>query len=223
MKTKYQWNKEGLIYGIGGGVLGSMLTASGIVIISAFEGSISTNVVTLTAGLGGGIISGGLTLFGVRRTIELQKEKEDKAAIPQKILTLHKLEGIVLKYQLKINKLIKIDYMNKENEKHLVEYNSLIEDFKKGFNGVKDSILAEALKTNEKVYRIVRDALLVVQLDIENLDIDKYLYNSPTKNLEFIEVQANVQELMNDIQGELAKISACISQWLKTYSDEIFE
>ncbi|MED2706614.1 hypothetical protein [Bacillus toyonensis] len=224
MKTKNQWNKEGLIYGIGGGVLGSMLTASGIVLISAFEGPVITNAVTLTAGLGGGIISGALTLFGVRRTIELQKEKEYKAAIPQKILALHKLEEIVLEYHSKIRKLIAIEYMNKEDENHLVKYNSLMEDFQEGFNGLEYSALTEALKTNEKVYRIVRDALFLVNIDISSLYGDKVLYNSSIeKCIEFTEVQSKAKKLMDEMKRRLHKISVCVNDWLTIYTREMFE
>ncbi|KAB2443278.1 hypothetical protein [Bacillus luti] len=224
MKTKNQWNKEGLIYGIGGGVLGSMLTASGIVLISAFEGPVITNAVTLTAGLGGGIISGALTLFGVRRTIELQKEKEYKAAIPQKILALHKLEEIVGEYLSKIYNLYAIEYMNEENENDLVEYNRLTRNFKKEFNGLEYSALTEALKTNEKVYKIVKSSLLLVRVNISNIGTDNTLYNSSTtKHMEFTEVQSNAQEMIDVVIKELDRIRACISEWLTIYSDGIFE
>ncbi|QWH09828.1 hypothetical protein [Bacillus mycoides] len=95
---KKQIDKTSLLYGFGGGIVGSTVVASLVVV--SLQGPAATNIVTLTAGLGGGIISGALTLLGVNRTINLQKEKERLDNIPQRIKGLMEIQGVLKKWNL---------------------------------------------------------------------------------------------------------------------------
>ena len=128
MKIK-KWNKEGLLSGIGGGILGSILMAAIIIVVLKFDGQVITNVVTLIAGLGGGIISGSLTWLGVKYTINEQRRKERKDSIPQKILSLHKLREIIKECRtnvMDLNIAVKLLEVSKDLENFKCEYKNLM-------------------------------------------------------------------------------------------------
>ncbi|HDR4864598.1 TPA: hypothetical protein QCR55_000930 [Bacillus cereus] len=214
MKTKNQWNKEGLIYGIGGGVLGSMLTASGIVLISAFEGPVITNTVTLTAGLGGGIISGVLTLFGVRRTIDLQKEKERKDSIPQKILFLHKLRKSINECRDNI-----ID-LKVAAEK--LEVQKKTEESQMKLQKLESKLIEESLRTSSEVYKATFKFVEMMSLYRDSVRRAFLDYSLSDTQEERDKSVNSINKSYGLLVKEIEELKEMVSQALNEFEEEMF-
>ncbi|EJQ02898.1 MULTISPECIES: hypothetical protein [Bacillus cereus group] len=156
---KRKWNKEGLLSGIGGGILGSILMATVIILFSKFDEKVITNVVTLIAGLGGGIISGLLTMLGVRYTINEQrriddekKGKEHKESIIEKILYLRKLnESVTECHHAVVDVAISKKYL--ESSKKIEEFKERLQNFDEIRQELESKLIAESLQINNEVYK----------------------------------------------------------------------
>ncbi|MDR4169545.1 hypothetical protein [Bacillus nitratireducens] len=226
MKTKNQWNKEGLMYGIVGGVLGSMLTASGIILISAFEGPVITNTVTLTAGLGGGIISGTLTLLGVKRTIDLQKEKERLDSVPQRIKYLMDIQESLANWNLhtKVKFILKV--RETDLSKSYIVKHVFLADFETGRGKLVEAIYPVCLEVDGVVYTEIKSFLEYLEtireeiLDFEEKIVDK---EEQEENIPIVDINNFYEGIIKNLETNYDTLITLLKKRLKEYENLLFK
>ncbi|MFJ8240801.1 hypothetical protein [Bacillus tropicus] len=212
---KRTWNKEGLLSGIGGGILGSILMATIIIVFSKFDEKVITNVVTLIAGLGGGIISGLLTWLGVKYTINEQKRKERKDSITLKILSLHNLREIINECHDSVIDL-KIAVKNLELSKKLEDFQEQVQKFDKTRQELEPKLITESLKINSEVYKVTIQCVEMMR---------SYSFSARVNSLDcspsdIPEKKEEIVNLLSDSYGLLVKR---IDKLDKTVSEELLE
>lgn len=186
-----------ILYTIGGGILGSALFAA-----TMYGAQTVTNISTLIGGLGGGVISGFLTLQGVKRAIELQKEKEREESKPQKIRSIHKMKNLTADYNLRIIMLKgAIDWISKDgNTEKLNEISDHLDEKGNDFDRFKDKMIKESLMVNHDIYFAVKenlgnirtaDALLTSFIFTGKIHPTEDLRENITENIEKILVAVN--------------------------------
>ncbi|WP_439874946.1 hypothetical protein ACSLGG_02915 [Bacillus mycoides] len=228
MKIK-KWNKEGLLSGVGGGILGSILMAAIIIVVLKFDGQVITNVVTLIAGLGGGIISGLLTWLGVKYTIDEQrrieseqKRKEHKDSIPQKILSMHKLKDSIKECQSNIvdlNIAVKI----LEASKELEEFQGRVQKFDKIRQELEPKLIAESLQINSEVYKATIQCVEKMKPYSYSAFIDSLAYSPsdiPEKTEEIVEL---ISESYRLLIKQIYELDTTVSQALNEFEEEMFK
>ncbi|AWC30021.1 hypothetical protein [Bacillus cytotoxicus] len=165
-----------------GGVVGSALFA-----VTAYGGQTVTNISTLIGGLGGGVISGFLTLQGVKRTIELQKEKESEDSKPQKVQSIHIMIKLTEEYKLRISMLEgAVDWISKDgNTEKLYGISEHLDAKRNVFERFNDKMIKESLNVNQDLYFFVKK-------NLKNISSQDILLNTkiltgkfhPTEDLE---------------------------------------
>ncbi len=182
---------------IGGGIVGSALFA-----VTTYGAQTVTNISTLIGGLGGGVISGFLTLQGVKRAIELQKEKEGEESKPQKIRSIHIMKNLTAEYNLRII-MFKgaIDWISKDgNTEKLNEISDHLDEKGNDFDRFKEKMIKESLKVNHDIYFAVKenlgnirtaDALLTSLIFTGKFHPTEDLRENITENIEKILVAVN--------------------------------
>ncbi|PFK48645.1 hypothetical protein [Bacillus cereus] len=215
MKIK-KWNKEGLLGGIGGGILVSIITLATVVVAFEFEGKITTNMATLIAGLGGGVISGLLTLGGVKYTIDEQKRKERKDSIPQKIASLYKFRKIIEECRNSIVNL-KVAIKTLKMSENLEEFQSQVHIFQEEEQRLESKLIEESLQISSEIYEATIRYVNIMQRYSYEVRLDSLNYSSsdiPEKTEEIQELIdksctvliKGVNEFSNTVLLELNKL-----------------
>lgn len=206
-----------ILYTIGGGIVGSALFAA-----TTYGAQTVTNISTLIGGLGGGVISGFLTLQGVKHTIELQKEKESEDSKPQKVQSIHIMIKLTEEYKLRINMLKgAIDWISKDgNTGKLYEVSEHLDTKGNDFDRFKDNMIKESLNVNQDLYFFVKK-------NLKNISSQDLLLNSniltgkfyPREDLEeeitlFIEEILEIVLYMEDkLEEELTNYEQSLFQY----------
>lgn len=204
-----------------GGIVGSALFA-----VTAYGGQTVTNISTLIGGLGGGVISGLLTLQGVRKTIDLQKKKEFEDSKPQKILSLHIMKKLVEEYKVRIFSLNEVaSTISKHGNTRLL--NEIVEELDaKGndFERFNDKMIKESLNVNSDVYLAVKleleyikskDLELTTKIFIGKFDAVNERYTA--ENLEK-EITSRTQNILRN----LLSIDSYLDEKLTKYEQLLF-
>ncbi|MGE8053546.1 hypothetical protein ACQKOD_06150 [Bacillus mycoides] len=220
MKIK-QWNKEDLLNGIGGGILGSMLMAAIIIVALKFEGQVVTNVVTLIGGLGGGIVSGLLTWLGVKYTINEQKRKERKDSIPQKILSLHQLNEIIKECRNNVMD-VKIAVQLLEMSKDLKDFQTRVQKFDEIRQQLEPKLIAESLQINSEVYRATIQYIQMMRPYSYGVLIDSLGYSPSDIPEKTEEIVALISESYTLLLKGVDKLGITVSQELHEFEKEMF-
>ncbi|MEH7459169.1 hypothetical protein V7183_18710 [Bacillus sp. JJ1127] len=213
---KIKSNKISVLYGVSGGIIGSALFA-----VTTLGGQAVTNAATLIAGLGGGVISGLLTLRGVRHTIELQKEKELEDSKPQKVRSIHIMIKLTEEYKLRINMLegtVKTisEYGNTERLNELVEY--LDRDGMNDFDQFSDKMIKESLSVNREIYFPVKENLGNIRTN--DALLTSYIHTGtfhPTDDL-----QENITGCIGEILVAVNNVGNALEQELTKYEESLF-
>ncbi|ENQ3077983.1 hypothetical protein ACEOWG_001156 [Bacillus cereus] len=208
MKIK-KWNKEGLLSGIGGGILGSMLVIAAIIVAFEFEGKTTTNMVTLIAGLGGGIISGLLTLGGVKYTIDEQKRKERKDSIPQKIASLYKFRGSIDECKNSIVDL-KVSIKNLKVSENLEEFQSQVQKFQEEVQRLESKLIVESLQISSEIYEATIQYVNIMRKCSYDVRLDSLNY-SPT----------DIPEKTEEIEGLVDNSCTMLIKGINEFSDTV--
>ncbi|MBF7146762.1 hypothetical protein [Bacillus toyonensis] len=206
-----------VLYTIGGGIVGSALFAA-----TTYGAQTVTNISTLIGGLGGGVISGFLTLQGVKHTIELQKEKESEDSKPQKVQSIHIMIKLTEEYKLRINMLKgAIDWISKDgNTEKLYGVSEHLDAKGNDFERFKDNMIKESLNVNQDLYFFVKK-------NLKNISSQDILLNTsiltgklyPTEDLEeeitlFIETILEIVLCMEDkLEQELTNYEQSLFQY----------
>lgn len=154
-KVPWETNKINLVLcTVVGGVVGSALFA-----VTAYGGQTVTNISTLIGGLGGGVVSGLLTLQGVKRAIDLQKEKELVDSEPDKIRSLHLMINLVDTYNEKLLMLLReIPAIPDDGDtRRLAELVNQWEKEKGNVDYFRARIFGESLKVNPDIYFYIKE------------------------------------------------------------------
>ncbi|EJS11819.1 hypothetical protein IKS_05164 [Bacillus cereus VDM062] len=220
MKIK-KWNKEGLLSGIGGGILGSILMAAIIIVVLKFDGQVITNVVTLIAGLGGGIISGLLTWLGVKYTINEQRRKERKDSIPQKILSLHKLREIIKECRTNVMDL-NIAVKLLEVSKDLEDFQMRVQKFDEIRQQLEPKLIAESLKINSEVYSATIQYIQMTRPYGYKVLIDSLGYSPSDIPEKAKEIVTLISESYTLLLKGVDKLDINVSQELHEFEKEMF-
>ncbi|MEH6888565.1 hypothetical protein V7024_02225 [Bacillus sp. JJ864] len=206
-----------IVYTIGGGIVGSALFAA-----TTYGAQTVTNISTLIGGLGGGVISGLLTLRGVRHTIELQKGKELEDSKPEKIRSIHLMIRLTEEYRSRISMLNGVvnsisEYGNTERLNGMLEYldeNGIGNNFDK----FRDKMIEESLKVNGDIYFSVKE-------ELENVSFHDVLLNSYILTGKFHpkeDLQENIIECIKEIFAVVNKIENVLEQELTKYEESLF-
>ena len=206
-----------IVYTIGGGIVGSALFAA-----TTYGAQTVTNISTLIGGLGGGVISGLLTLRGVRHTIELQKGKELEDSKPEKIRSIHLMIRLTEEYRSRISMLNGVvnsisEYGNTERLNGMLEYldeNGIGNNFDK----FRDKMIEESLKVNGDIYFSVKE-------ELENVSFHDVLLNSYILTGKFHpkeDLQENIIECIKEIFAVVNKIENLLEQELTKYEESLF-
>ncbi|HFK1474891.1 hypothetical protein V4483_06675 [Bacillus paranthracis] len=204
-----------VLYTVGGGIVGSALFAA-----TTLGGQGITNAVTLIAGLGGGVISGLLTLEGVRKTIKLQKEKELEDSKPQKILSIHIMNKLTTKYETRINMLwVASNAISKfgdtERLDEIVDYYN-----KQGVTAdrFQDKMIEESLKVSEDIYFSIKD-------NLEKISFSDVMLNSSIhtgKIQSAADLKEDIAEQTEKILAEIGHINIALRRGLTKYEQSMF-
>ncbi|MED3321218.1 hypothetical protein P4377_07005 [Bacillus thuringiensis] len=157
-KLSWETDKAKLVLCTGvGGVVGSALFA-----VTAYGGQTVTNISTLIGGLGGGVVSGLLTLQGVKHAIDLQKEKEREESEPQKVLSLHLMIKLTERYEFRIKMLEGvIDSIPESGQKRLKAMLEYLGKEKTAidFEYFSDKMIEESLRIDRDIYFPIKEYL----------------------------------------------------------------
>lgn len=206
-------NKMNILYGASGGIVGSALFAA-----ATLGGQGITNAVTLIAGLGGGVISGFLTLQGVRQTIELQKEKELEDARPQHIVSIFKMINLKEEYRIKINSLRSkaIDFFlesgSEKDLKQLVkqskEQHITVEQF-------RDGLIEESVKVDGNIYIVIKENMNQIFMQDKLLMFEILKGESTSKD--------NIKSKADRLLEHVTAIGECLDAEMKRYEQLMFQ
>lgn len=219
---KRKWNKEGLLSGIGGGILGSILMATIIIVFSKFDEKVITNVVTLIAGLGGGIISGLLTWLGVKYTINEQRRKDNeqerkgrKDSITLQILSLHNLRESINECRDSVIDL-KIAVKNLELSKKLEAFQEQVQKFDKTRQELEPKLITESLKINSEVYKVTIQCVEMMRSYSFSARVDS-LDCSPS------DIPEKKEEIVNLLSKSYGLLVKRVDKLDKTVSEKLLE
>ncbi|HDR7655441.1 TPA: hypothetical protein QCX68_000843 [Bacillus wiedmannii] len=212
MKIK-KWNKEGLLGGIGGGILGSIIALAAVVVAFEFEGKITTNMATLIAGLGGGIISGLLTLGGVKYTIDEQKRKERKDSIPQKIASLYKFRKIIEECRDSIVDL-KVATKTLKMSENLEELQSQAQIFQEEEQKLESKLIEESLQISNEIYEATIRYVNIMQKYSYDVRLDSLNYSSS-------DIPEKTEEIEELIDKSCTILIKGVNEFLDTVSLEL--
>ncbi|MGG0257573.1 hypothetical protein ABEY48_01075 [Bacillus mycoides] len=204
-----------VLYTIGGGIIGSALFAA-----TTYGSQTVTNISTLIGGLGGGVISGFLTLQGVRRTIELQKEKEHEDSKPQKVRSIHVMKKLTEDYKLRITMLKgSISTISKDGNTEMLNEIMKYQDEKENdFEHFRDKMIEESLNVNRYVYLMVKENLK--NISPEDLQLTAKIFAGkfhPTKDL-----KEGITFYIESILRKVLSIEKNLEKELTIYEDSLF-
>ncbi|OUA56868.1 hypothetical protein [Bacillus thuringiensis] len=212
MKIK-KWNKGELLSGIGGGILGSMLTFAAVIVAFKFEGTTTTNMVTLIAGLGGGIISGLLTLGGVKYTIDEQKRKERKDSIPQKIASLYKFRKSIEECRDSIVDL-KVSIKTLKVSKNLEEFQNQVQIFQEEEQRLESKLIEESLQISSEIYEATIRYVNIMRKSSYDVRLDSLNYSSS-------DIPEKTEEIEELIDKSCTILIKGVNEFLDTVSLEL--
>ncbi|MDF9615153.1 hypothetical protein P5763_24375 [Bacillus cereus] len=210
-----------VLYTIGGGIVGSALFAA-----TTYGGQTVTNISTLIGGLGGGVISGFLTLQGVRKTIELQKEKEFEESKPQKVLSLHIMKKFIEEYKLRI---IMLDQavITVSQYKNTTMLDKIVEEVDaKGnnFERFNDKMIKESLNVNSDVYLAVKSNLEYIKT--EDLELITKIFIGKFDTVEKLDAAEKLEEEITsrtqNILRKVLSVDAYLDEELTKYEKLLF-
>ncbi|EJS14923.1 hypothetical protein IKS_01582 [Bacillus cereus VDM062] len=130
----------------------------------------------------GGLLGGYITLLGVRRTIDAQKEQEEFKLVPKKIVTLHKLLDSVKELRWKCHsepnnisaRLLAIPYDDSE-----------IYDTEPRYTGELKDVIDEIAKFRyELINKEIEFIELTVEIDIEVYKKTRHIFQDVKKKLD---------------------------------------
>lgn len=217
-------DKINLVYALGGGILGSAIFA-----VCTLGGQGVANAATLIAGLGGGIISGVLTLSGVRYTINDQrrvadekKRKEHKDSIIEKNLYLRKLKESVTECRhTVVDVAVSKKYL--ESSTNIEEFKERLQKFDEIRQKLESKLIVESLKINSEVYKATIQCIEMMQsysfsarvvfLDYGSSDISE-------KKEEIIKLISESYRLLNK---QVLELDTTVSQELRELEKEMFK
>ncbi|MFL1665320.1 beta clamp domain-containing protein [Bacillus cereus] len=221
MKIK-NWNKEGLLGGIGGGILGSILTIATIIVVFEFEGKITTNMITLIAGLGGGIISGLLTLGGVKYTIDEQKRKERKDSIPQKIASLYKFRKSIAECHDSIVDL-KVSIKTLKVSEDLEEFQSKVQIFQEEEQRLESKLIEESLQISSEIYEATIRYVNIMRKSSYDVRLDSLNYSSSDIPEKTEEIEELIDKSCTMLIKGVNEFSDTVSLELNKLKEEMFD
>lgn len=205
------------LYTFGGGVVGSALVAA-----TMYGAQTVTNISTLIGGLGGGVISGFLTLEGVKRAIDLQKEKEREESKPQKVLSLHLMIKLTDRYKFRISMLESaVNSIPESGHKGL---KSMLEYVDKGekaidFECFSDKMIEESLRIDRDIYFPIKENLdRIKSYDILLDSCISYTGAMRTKE----KLQEDVTKYIGKILMGVKEIEALLGRELGKYEQSLF-
>ncbi|MCC2491801.1 hypothetical protein LKM14_00305 [Bacillus cereus] len=198
-----------------GGVVGSALFA-----VTAYGGQTVTNISTIIGGLGGGVVSGFLTLQGVKRAIDLQKEKELVDSEPDKIRSLHLMKNLVNTYNGKLFVLHSGIHTIKEDGKteKLAELVNQWEKEKGDFNHFRDRMFEESLKVNPDIYFYLKARLP----EMERIDSDAMSYILTGTYFPIKGIKEEIKEFYEDSRQIVMQIVNRLNKELEAYEQSLF-
>ncbi|PEW84774.1 hypothetical protein CN445_21810 [Bacillus cereus] len=204
-----------ILYTIGGGIIGSALFAA-----TTYGAQTVTNISTLIGGLGGGVISGFLTLQGVRRTIELQKEKEHEDSKPQKVRSIHVMKKLTEDYKLRITMLKGSINMIPEdgNTAMLSEILKYQDEKGNDFDRFRDKMIKESLKVNRYVYLMVKENL--ENISSEDLQLTANIFIGAFHPIQ--DLEGNITFYIESILRKVLSIEKNLEKELTIYEDSLF-
>ncbi|MGE1048666.1 hypothetical protein [Bacillus sp. GMs2/1] len=215
---KDQINKKNLLYGIGGGILGSALGASGIIILSSFEGPAITNTIALIGGLGGGAISGGLTLWGVKHTIKAQRKKDELEIFPKWIMTLDKIKEVLKTWEdSRISFVSQIQNFNNIPKRTQLRIDA-IDDFQVSIKKLTSELLPHYLQADGNIYAKVKGFLNELEVIVADM---KEIEDGP-KEYSLEELQRLHGEKILDLNTKTRQLQDFLQKKLETYEESLF-
>ncbi|MFD4854565.1 hypothetical protein ACFVV6_23005 [Bacillus mycoides] len=219
MKNKL--DKNSLLYGIGGGLLGSTLVA--MIVFLSLEGAAVTNMVTLIGGLGGGIISGTLTLFGVKRTIDLQREKERLDSMPQRIKGLMEIQEILQKWNLDTKiKFIK-DIKKIDISKGSARL-SVISKIKESLPILKESLYPKYLEVDGIVYTEIKGFLKHLETWVEETnDFEEKIVEEEEQEDSSMDIKNFYGSKVSDLENNYDMLTTSMDNLIKEYENLLFK
>ncbi|EEL63118.1 hypothetical protein bcere0025_41610 [Bacillus cereus F65185] len=203
------------VYTVGGGLIGSALFAA-----ATLGGQGITNAVTLAAGLGGGVISGLLTLQGVRKTIELQKEKELEDSKPKKIRSLHFMINLAYTYNVKLT-MVRVGLntiLDDGDTKKLEELVNQWEKDKGNVDSFRDRMLEESLMVNPDIYFYLKKRIKKIE------DNDAKMTSSIMTGTYFYvsDIKEEIKKIYEDSKIINAEIVRRLNEELDKYEKSLF-
>lgn len=215
---KDQINKKSLLYGIGGVILGSALGASGIIILSSFEGPAITNTIALIGGLGGGAISGGLTFWGVKHTIKAQREKDELEILPRWIMTLEKIKKTLEEWAADKDSFI-YSIQNFENHQRKSQLRTeAIEKFQRDTEKLRIGLSSDYLQADGNVYAKVKVFLNKTRIIAEDM---KKIEEDPTE-CSLKDLQEIHAKKLEDLNTKTKELENFLQESLKAYEEKLF-
>lgn len=203
------------LYTIGGGLIGSALFAA-----ATLGGQGITNAVTLAAGLGGGVISGLLTLQGVRKTIELQKEKELEDSKPKKIRSLHFMINLAYTYNVKLT-MVRVGLNAIPDDGDTKKLETLVNVWEKDKGNVdsfRDRMLEESLMVNPDIYFYLKKRIR----KIEDNDANMSSYIITGTHFYVSNIKEEIMELYEDSKKINAEMVIRLTEELEEYEQSLF-
>ncbi|MGF9851327.1 hypothetical protein CN556_10245 [Bacillus wiedmannii] len=206
-----------VLYTVGGGIVGSALFAA-----TTYGAQTVTNISTLIGGLGGGVISGFLTLQGVKRAIDLQKEKEREESKPQKVLSLHLMIKLTERYKFRISMLEGV--INSIPESGHKRLKSMLEYLDKektaiDFDYFSDKMIEESLRIDRDIYFPIKENL--DRIRSYDILLDSCIsFTAETRTKE--ELQEDVTKYIGIILKKVKEIEALLERELDVYEQSLF-
>ncbi|MBO1627810.1 hypothetical protein [Bacillus arachidis] len=204
---------------IGGGIVGSALFAA-----TTFGGQTVTNISTLIGGLGGGlgggVISGFLTLQGVRKTIELQKEKELVDSEPDKIRSLHLMINLVNTYNGKLL-MLRRGIHTIPDDGNTGKLEELVDQWEKEKGDVdhfRDRMFEESLKVNPDVYFYLKERVP----EIEKIDSIAMSYIMTGTHFPIEGIKEEIKEFSEESGQIIVQIIDRLNKELDAYEQSLF-
>ncbi|WP_134207745.1 hypothetical protein [Bacillus thuringiensis] len=215
-KLSWETDKAKLVLCTGvGGVVGSALFA-----VTAYGGQTVTNISTLIGGLGGGVVSGLLTLQGVKHAIDLQKEKELVDSEPDKIISLHLMKNLVNTYNGKLFILQSGIHTIPDdgNTEKLAELVNQWEKEKGDFNHFRDRMFEESLKVNPDIYFYLKERVP----EIEKIDSDAMSYILTGTHFPIKGIKEKIKEFYEEGREIVIQIIDRLNKELDAYERSLF-
>ncbi|MGG3674092.1 hypothetical protein ABES96_23640 [Bacillus nitratireducens] len=198
-----------------GGIVGSALFA-----VTTYGSQTVTNISTIIGGLGGGVISGFLTLQGVRKTIELQKEKELVDSEPDKIRSLHLMINLVNTYRGKLLMLRREIHAipGDGNTRKLAEIVNQWEKEKGNVAHFRDRVFEESLKVNSDIYFYLKERVP----KIENIDAEAMSYIMTGTHFPIDGIKEAIKGFSEESGQIIVQIIDRLNKELDTYEQSLF-